>query len=104
MNTELALVELAAETPSVTRFGDGHLLLIDVQRRPRGAALWRLSVFEHRSGANYRLHEEEIEETSFPVERIRTAAARRFRRVSVHDAERARPTSRSRRLHFACRA
>ena len=104
INTSLALAELVARPPAVIHFGDGHLLVIDVRAGARGSALWNLSVFEHRSGSGYRLHEEEIEETSFPVERIRAALSRRFRRVSVRDAERARPTARSERLHFVCRA
>jgi SAM-dependent methyltransferase len=104
INTQRALAELVARPPAVIRFGEGHVLVIDVRRGARGSALWNLSVFEHRSGSGYRLHEEEIEETSFPVDRIRAALSRRFRRVSILDAERARPTSRSERLHFVCRA
>jgi SAM-dependent methyltransferase len=46
INTERALAELAARPPLVSRFGDGHLLVIDVRAGPRGSALWNLSVFE----------------------------------------------------------
>ncbi len=104
VNTERALAEFVAGPPLVSRIGDGGLMVIDVRAGARGSAIWRLSVFEHRAGSVYRLHEEEIEETAFHVDRIRAAVARRFRRVSIRDAERARPSTRSRRLHFVCRA
>jgi hypothetical protein len=104
INTQHGLAALAAETPVVSRFGDGHVLVIDVRDGARGSVRWNLRVFEHRSGLDYRLHEEEIEETAFPVDRVRAAVAKRFRRVSIHDADRARPSSRSRRLHFVCHA
>jgi hypothetical protein len=61
-----------------------------------------VKIFEHVGGDGYRLHAEEIREVSFPAEQIREALRARFRRVSVYDQQRARPSVRSGRLHFVC--
>jgi len=103
VNTERKLASFASAPPWMQWFGDDSLLLIDVRDEGDGVYAWKLRVFEHRSGSSYRLHVEDIREAAFPLERIRAALAERFRRVRVYDAERARPTTRSLRLHFVCR-
>lgn len=103
INTQRRLAALAAaEQPLVQWFGDDNLMLFDVAARGRGVVDWRIRVFERVGDGRYRLHAEDIPETSFPVPRIKDALRKRFRRVRVLDARRARPSVNSERLHFVC--
>jgi SAM-dependent methyltransferase len=103
VNTERRLAWLASQPAQTVWFDDGNLLVIDVGEARRGV-VWDIKIFEHRGGGRYRLHVEQIPEVSFPVERVRAALGRRFRRVSVYDQQRARPSPRSGRLHFVSTA
>lgn len=103
INTELRLRELAAQPQQAIWFGDGDLLLLDVvEAEPKGVVDWHLQVFERKEGSSYRLHSERIPEISFGGDKIRGSLEERFRRVRVYDAQRARPTAKSGRLHFVC--
>jgi len=102
-NTERKLASFASAPPWTQWFDDDSLLLIDVRDEGDGVYAWKLRVFEHRGGSGYRLHVEDIREAAVPLERIKEALTERFGRVRIYDAERQRPTSRSLRLHFACR-
>lgn len=69
----------------------------------RGVVAWHLKVFEKQKRREYRLHEESIRETSFPLDRIRSALVPEFRHVRAHDAQGfSRPKKTSRRLYWAC--
>jgi len=102
VNTEQKLAAFAVAPPWTQWFGDDNLLLIDVRDEGDGAYAWKVRVFEHCGDSTYRLHVEDIRETAFPLEHIRQALRRRFRRVRVLDAERSRPTTLSQRLYFVC--
>jgi SAM-dependent methyltransferase len=102
VNTPRKLAAFAASpAPTVQWFGDGNLLVLDVVDHD-GAYLWRLRVFEHLGGDEYRLHRSDIPETAFDHAQIREALAGRFARIRVYDAERSRPSAASQRLHFVC--
>jgi len=103
INTKTRLAALAEEQPVARWFGERNLLVMDVQKAGRGVVTWGLRVFERTRGSDYRLHEEEIPEVSFPPDRIRAALEKMFSRVWIYDARRARPSPRSERLHFVCR-
>jgi SAM-dependent methyltransferase len=104
VNTERKLASFADAPPFARWVADGSLLLIDVVDAGRRVWVWKIRVFEHRGGSEYRLHAEDIAETAFPAERIRASLRKRFAVVRAYDAERSRPTARSERLHFVCRA
>ena len=104
VNTERKLAAFAVAPPWTQWFGDDNLLLIDVRGDGDGIYTWKVRVFEHFGDSAYRLHVEDIQEVAFPLERIREALGRRFRRVHVFDAERSRATTRSERLYFVCEA
>lgn len=103
VNTERRLEALSKRPPRAHWFGDENLLVMDVTASADGTSVWGIRVFEHLGRSNYRLHAEDIREVSFPLERIKASLTERYRRVWVYDAQRARPTSRSGRLHFVCR-
>lgn len=102
VNTNRKLAAFASDPPWTQWLDDDSLLLIEVRHEGDGVYGWKLRVFEHGVGADYRLHVEDIREATFPLERIRASLSERFARVRVYDAERQRPTSRSLRLYFAC--
>ena len=103
VNTEHQLATFVAGPPWTHWFGDDNLLVMDVVEGGDGASIWSIHVFEHVGGHRYRLHMENIREVAFPAERIKASLLERFRQVRVYDAERSRPSARSRRLHFVCR-
>jgi SAM-dependent methyltransferase len=100
INTERRLATLCARPPLVQWFGDGHLLVMDVDEGPAGAVVWGIRLFEHKDGGRYLLHSEDILEVSFPRSQVEQGLRERFRRVSAHDSGRKRPTTTSERIHF----
>lgn len=105
INTKRRLADFIAMSPPYSQwFGDGNLMLMDVTDGGRGVAVWEIRIFEHLGDSEYRLRAEDIREISFPPERIRTALEKLFSRVWIYDAARSRPTARSERLHFVCKA
>ena len=103
VNTERKLARIAGAPPWIQWFDDESLFLIDVREGEDGTYDWNVRVFEHAEASTYRLHAEDIRERAFPSGRIEAALDERFARVSISDAERARPTARSERLYFVCR-
>jgi cyclopropane fatty-acyl-phospholipid synthase-like methyltransferase len=103
INTERRLAFLAAQPALTEWFGDGQLMVMDVVDGGRGVVVWSIRVFEQLGGDTYRLHAEDIRETSFPADRVRRSLQKRFRRVWTYDARRKRPSALSERLHFVCR-
>jgi SAM-dependent methyltransferase len=104
INTQRKLAEFAGRPAMAEWFGDGNLMVLEISTAGRGVANWGARVFERVHDSEYRLHSEDIPEISFPPDRIRAALERLFSRVSVLDSQRSRPTARSERLHFVCRA
>jgi cyclopropane fatty-acyl-phospholipid synthase-like methyltransferase len=102
INTERRLTLLTQQEPIAEWFGDGENLMLLAVREAGSGVVWDIRVFEHIAADHYRLHREEIREVSFPLDRVRAALQGRFRRVHVYDQQRARPSTRSGRLHFAC--
>ena len=93
-----------SDGPAWIRQFDRDLVIINVNRGRRGNFTWDVKIFEHRIRNHYRLVGETIEETAFPKLRILTSLRHHFRAVKVFDPEGARPSDRSERLYFVCRA
>ena len=91
-----------AQQPWTHWFGDGNLVVLDVTDAGDGIGLWTIRIFERVGDSAYRLHAEDVPETSFPADRVKASLLEHFRRVSVYDAGRSRPSARSGRLHFVC--
>ena len=104
VNTERKLASFAAGPSWTQWFGDDSLLMIDVMDSGARIYEWKIRIFEHLGDFDYRPNAEDIREAAFPVERIKAALDERFGRIWIYDAERSRPTTRSLRLHFVCRA
>jgi SAM-dependent methyltransferase len=104
INTQRKLADFASRRSTADWFGDGNLMVIEISNAGRGVANWGVRVFERVHGSEYRFQSEDIPEISFAPERIRAALEKWFSRVWIYDAQRSRPTARSERLHFVCRA
>jgi SAM-dependent methyltransferase len=104
VNTPAKLASFVVQRAWLSWFGDDNLLVIDVTDRGDGVSLWEIRIFERLGDASYRLHSEDIPEIAFPLDRIRASLNERFGRVWVYDEKRARPSTRSQRLHFVCRS
>jgi SAM-dependent methyltransferase len=102
INTQRKLERHIAEPPWVHPFGR-NLLIIDVTSLANHRSNWNIKVFEHVNHARYVLHEEDIVEVSFPLEKIMRALRNYFEHVRVVDTDRRRPTGKSERLFFICK-
>jgi SAM-dependent methyltransferase len=102
MNTQLHLSELAEDPPITQWTREGDFSMLEVVEADDGSVAVEITVFEHRRGGDYRLHSAHIPEVSFPAEQVKASLRERFRRVSVYDHQRSRPSSLSYRLHFVC--
>ena len=103
MNTTGKLQRLVDGAPWVKQFGR-DLVLIKVNGGRGGVFAWDVKIFEHRRRDDYKLIGETIEETAFPMQRILTSLQAYFTEIKVFDPEGARPSDRSERLYFVCKA
>lgn len=87
-----------AREPAWVKALDNGTVIIKVTDAGKGVTNWNIKVFEHRGGNRYRLREEDIQEISFPLDRIIGALRRQFRKVRVIDPARSRPSRHSERL------
>lgn len=103
INSQKKLNRHMAEPAWVHRFGNNFLIMkVTGTRRNRGSN-WNLKVFERAAGNRYVLHEENIQEVSFPVPKIVSALRVNFPSVQIIDADRKRPSPESGRLYFVCK-
>ncbi|HTF72563.1 MAG TPA: class I SAM-dependent methyltransferase [Edaphobacter sp.] len=102
VNTQKKLDQHIAGPAWVHPFGN-NLVIIKVGDAPNHASNWNIRVFEHTKGSRYLLHEENIQEASFPKDDIVNALKVKFRKVKVIDTDRNRPSFASERLYFLCK-
>jgi len=103
VNTSGKLTRLVEEPAWVKQYGRDYVM-IKVIGGQRDIFAWNIKIFEHRNRDDYTLIAETIVEKAFPMQRITTALRAYFAHVKVFDPEGARPSDRSERLYFVCRA
>jgi hypothetical protein len=91
INTQQKLQRHARE-PGWVKALDNGTVIIRVTDAGKGVSNWNIKVFEHQRRRQYRLHEENIQEISFPISRIAEALHREFSKVGVVDPARTRPS------------
>jgi predicted TPR repeat methyltransferase len=103
INTQKKLDRHMVEPAWVHSFGN-NLLIIKVSGtgKNRGSN-WNIKVFERTRGNRYLLHEEDIQEVSFPMRKIARALRVHFPSVEIIDTDRKRPSMESERLYFVCK-
>ena len=102
INTQKKLDRHIAEPPWVHQFGN-NLLIMEITAVRRQASNWNIKVFERTQANRYLLHEENIQEVSFPTHKIDSALRVYFRDVKIIDTDHRRPSVESERLHFVCK-
>ena len=102
INTQKKLNRHIAEHAWVHQFGN-NLLVLKVSDAPKHVSNWNIRVFEHTKGNRYLLREENIQEASFPKDKIVGALKVHFRSIKIIDTDRSRPSLESERLYFLCK-
>jgi len=103
VNTSGKLKRLVEGPAWVKQFGRDSVI-IKVTGGRRDVFAWDVKIFEHCKRDDYKLIAETIVEKAFPMQRVLTALRSQFTQVNVYDPEGARPSDRSERLYFVCRA
>lgn len=108
INTQKKLDRHIAEPAWVHRFGKNFLIMKVSSTGKKGGSNWNIKVFEHAAGQHaggnrYLLHEEDIQEVSFPAPKIVHALKTHFPSVEVVDTDRKSPSEESERLYFICK-
>jgi SAM-dependent methyltransferase len=101
INTQKKLDRHIAEPAWVHKFGK-NILIMKVTATNRGSN-WNIKVFERIRRNRCLLHEEDIQEVSFPVGKIVRALRVYFPSVEIIDTDRKRPSPESERLYFVCK-
>jgi SAM-dependent methyltransferase len=102
INTQKKLRRLIAEPPWCHAFGP-NVLLINVSNASRGVSNWNVKVFEHTRRNQYVLHEENINEISFPEKKVTSALKKYFNTITVVDPDRNDWKRKGERLYFICK-
>jgi SAM-dependent methyltransferase len=93
-----------AEGPAWQRWFDRDLVTIKVTGGQRAKFVWDVKIFEHEKSNRYGLIQERIYEVAFPMKRILSSVRVHFSTVNVLDPFRGKPSDRSERLYFVCKA
>ncbi len=102
LNTVGRLRDLGDMAPWVYDF-DGHTLVMDVDFRDEPLAVWDIRIFEHLTGATYRLHHERIVELGVGLAEVRAMLATHFEVLEESDTRGAPPTDDSVRALLVAR-
>ncbi len=103
INTQQKLKRLIAEPAWVYKFGNNFLIMKVTGTGKNRGSNWNIKVFEHTRKNRYLLHEEDIQEVSFPMRKIVCALRAHFPTVEIIDTDRKRPSMKSERLYFVCK-
>lgn len=97
-------LERLAEGPAWEKWFHRDLVIIKVTGDRRNKFVWDVKIFEHQGRDRYNLIHEEIPEIAFPVRRIAAALHANFPAVKVLDPFGEKPSDRSERIYFVCKA
>jgi predicted TPR repeat methyltransferase len=104
INTQKKLDRHIAEPAWTHRFGNNFLIMKVSSTGRHKESNWSIKVFEHTRGNRYLLHEEDIQEVSFPTRKIVRALKAHFSSVQIIDTDRRAPSVESERLYFICKS
>lgn len=102
MNAEKKLDRVLNESAGVREF-DGHVMIMDVSDVGEKIVNWNVKIFEHTKDDQYRLHEENIREVTFPTDDIIKLTNSIFSFVEFVDLDEVHPKKNGERLHFICK-
>jgi len=102
MNT-LARLDHKAQLPRLVQQEDDAYLIMTVTKRTDRVTNWNVKVFQRVERNLYEFSEEDIEETSFPQEKVKEDLEALFDEVYLHTLERPPDLVRG-RVFFVCKA
>src|SRR6267143_5362359 len=103
INTQKKLDRNIAEPAWGHRFGNNFLIMKVTGMRKKVRSNWNIKIFERIRKHRYLLHEEDIQEVSFPTRKIVRALRVHFPSVEIIDTQRKSPSTESERLYFICK-
>src|SRR6266403_153894 len=103
INTQQKLDRHIAEPAWVHKFGNNFLIMKVTGMGKHRGSNWNIKVFERTRNNRYLLHEEDIQEVSFPMLKIVRALRVHFSTAEIIDTDRKRPSMKSERLYFVCK-
>jgi len=103
INTQQKLDRHIAEPAWVHKVGNNFLVMKVTGMGKHRGSNWNIKVFERTRNNRYLLHEEDIQEVSFPMLKIVRALRVHFSTVEIIDTDRKRPSMKSERLYFVCK-
>lgn len=101
VNTEAKMERYRTEPP-FAEILDGEVSIVDVQRIRRYRYRVNLKLFKQERGPLYRHHELVIPEIVVPTPQILKTLGTYFKRVSMIDPDRPKPTDETEELFFVC--
>lgn len=103
INTQKKLDRHIAEPAWVHKFGNNFLVMKVSGTGKKKGSNWNIKVFERVSGNRYLLHEENIQEVSFPAAKIVSALRAHFASVEILDGDRKPPARNAEKIYFVCK-
>lgn len=101
INTLYKLDGMSFISPVVNKFNSNYLL-IDVNRISGNLFNWNLKIFESKNKSNFKLHETNIKEASFNIEKIVRELSKLFMLKRVEEESLKKVRQNSERVFFIC--
>lgn len=102
VNTPEKLQRLVTEQPNIQEF-DGGLMVMKVEDAGNGMINWHEKFFVRQEDTQYKLYEENIKETAFPVEQIQRELETTFSGVEVQPDPASKGRGIVERIYFSCK-
>lgn len=102
INTIYKLGLVSELSPVMYKFGK-NFLIIDVKHAGKNVYKWNLKIFERTKNGLYRLHEVNIDESSFELTRITAALAKHFEVKAIMQEDGKSINEKTARIYFVCK-
>lgn len=102
INTIGKIKRLIDQPPLFSKIGDSYLVM-DVQPTQNTLSNWNIKIFESLGEADFKLHEENIAESSFKIEDICNELTENFQIIELVSQNSNTPNDDADRVYFICR-
>jgi SAM-dependent methyltransferase len=101
INTQEKLIRTIKESPWVKPFEE-NIMIMDVVDGGNEVSNWNIKIFQKKENNMYELHEENIREISFPMEKIENELKYIYTEVVIQDKIRKSPETAADSVYFIC--
>ncbi len=101
INTQFKLRLISEISPLVYSFDD-NFLIVEVKKKSNKIFNWNLKIFDHQVKNKYKLHEVNIKEASFEINKIKVKLNQYFVLKKIETENLKKITSKSERVYFVC--